>query len=81
MMNKAIRTLRSKASKFAALAAVTVMTTAANAQVAAGGFDAAIDAVDLSGLAVKIAAASLLIIGVAIAFKGSTLGKRVVNKV
>lgn len=79
-MNKTIQTLRGKASKLAALASVAMFSAASHAQTA-GGFDAAIDAVDLSGLAVKIAAAGLLIIGVAVAFKGSTLGKRVVNKV
>lgn len=48
---------------------------------AAGGIDAALDAVDLSGIAVKIAAAGLLIVGIALAFKGPDLSKRVVKKV
>ena len=78
-MNKTLQTLRGNVSKFAALGAITAMTMASQAH--AAGFDAAIDAVDLSGLAVKIAAAGLLIIGVAVAFKGSSLGKRVVSKV
>ena len=47
----------------------------------ASGFDDFIDAVDLSGLAVKVIAAGLLVVGVAVAFKGSDLGKRVVRKV
>ena len=47
----------------------------------AAGFDDFIDAVDLSGLAVKVIAAGLLVVGVAVAFKGSDLGKRVVRKV
>lgn len=77
-MNKVTR-FASKVSTLAFLGAV--MAQNAMAQAAASGFDAAIDSVNLGGLAVKIGAAGLLIIGVAIAFKGSTLGKRVVNKV
>jgi len=77
-MNKVTHFAR-KVSTLAFLGAV--MAQNAMAQTAASGFDAAIDSVNLGGLAVKIGAAGLLIIGVAIAFKGSTLGKRVVNKV
>lgn len=38
-----------------------------------GGIDAALDVIDLSGIAVKIAAAGLLIVGIALAFKGPDL--------
>lgn len=48
---------------------------------AAGEFDAFIDAVDLSGVAVKVIAAGLLIIGIAVAYKGPDLAKRLVRKV
>ena len=78
-MNKFARFLRSTPAKLAALTVPLML--GANSAMAAGGFDAAIDSVDLTGLAVKIGAAGLLIIGVAIAFKGSSLGKRVVSKV
>lgn len=37
-------------------------------------------AVDLSGVATFVTAAGVLIIGIAMAFKGITLGKRAVNK-
>lgn len=47
---------------------------------AAGDWDAFIDAVDLSGISAKVIAAGLLIIGVAIAFKGPTLAKRIVRQ-
>ena len=43
--------------------------------------DAFIDAVDLSGISAKVIAAGLLVIGVAIAFKGPDLAKRIVRKV
>lgn len=42
---------------------------------------AGMDSVDLTGVAVKVGAVVLLIIGVALAFKGGDLGKRVVRKV
>lgn len=48
---------------------------------AAGEFDAFIDAVDLTGVATKVIAAGLLIVAIAIAFKGPDLAKRLVRKV
>lgn len=75
----AFKTARKYGAKIAAastLGAVTLMQTAH-----AAGFDDFIDAVDLSGLSVKVIAAGLLVVGIAIAFKGSDLGKRIVRKV
>ena len=43
--------------------------------------DTIMDSVDLSGITVKVVAAALLIVGIALAFKGPDLGKRVVRKV
>lgn len=37
-------------------------------------------AVDLSGVATFVGSAGVLVIGIAMAFKGITLGKRAVNK-
>lgn len=79
MFKNARNLARKFGSKAAAGAAVIGMTAMQAAH--AAGFDDGIDAVDLSGLAVKVGAAALLIIGVAIAFKGSDLGKRIVRKV
>lgn len=39
-----------------------------------------LDAVDLSGIATWAGAAMVLVIGIALAFKGGTLGKRAVAK-
>ena len=82
-MNKFARFSSATRDTYAKVAAVPFMVLAgvsAHAQ-AAGGIDAALDAVDLSGIAVKIAAAGLLIVGIALAFKGPDLSKRVVKKV
>lgn len=45
------------------------------------GVDAALDAVDLSGVAVKVGAAALVIVAIALVFKGPDLAKRVIRKV
>jgi hypothetical protein len=42
--------------------------------------DAIFEAVDLSSVATFVGAAGVLVIGIAMAFKGITLGKRTVNK-
>ena len=73
---KTARKYGAKIAAAATLGAVTLMQTAH-----AAGFDAFIDEVDLSGLSVKVIAAGLLVVGIAIAFKGSDLGKRIVRKV
>jgi type IV secretory pathway VirB2 component (pilin) len=44
-------------------------------------WDQFFDAVDMSGVNTKVIAAGLLIIGIAVAFKGPDLAKRVVRKV
>jgi hypothetical protein len=41
----------------------------------------ALDAVDLAGVVTKVAAAALIIVGIALAFKGPDVAKRLVKKV
>jgi len=43
--------------------------------------DPILDAVDLSGIAVKVGAAALVIVGIALVFKGPALAKRIISKV
>ena len=71
--------IRNRASQ--AFLAASVMVASAVPAHAAGEWDAFIDAVDLSGISAKVIAAGLLIIAVAIAFKGPDLAKRIVRKV
>jgi hypothetical protein len=40
-----------------------------------------LDSIDLSGVATKIAAVALLIVGIALVFKGPDIAKRVIRKV
>lgn len=76
---KPFNTARKFGAKIAALSTLGAAVAMQSAH--AAGFDDFIDAVDLTGLAVKVIAAGLLVVGVAVAFKGSDLGKRVVRKV
>ena len=70
---------KNKASQ-ACLAAGVMVASVVPAH-AAGEWDAFIDAVDLSGISAKVIAAGLLVIAIAIAFKGPDLAKRIVRKV
>lgn len=79
MFNKTRNIARKYASK-AAVAALAAPFAISNAM-AADEITSGMDAVDLTGLAVKVVAAGVLIVGVALAFKGPDLGKRVVRKV
>lgn len=70
--------IRNRVSQ-AFLAASVMVASVAPAH--AAGWDDFFDAVDLSGVTAKVIAAGLLIIGIAVAFKGPDLAKRIVRKV
>ena len=77
-----MKKIRQFAHKTAALALVAPFLMAnAFAQTTGSGVDASLDAVDLSGVATKVGAAALLIVGIALVFKGPDLAKRVIRKV
>lgn len=79
-MNKFARVV-SSSKKALATAAVFGMTVMQAAHAQSTGIDATLDAVDLSGIAVKVGAAALVIVGIALAFKGPALAKRIISKV
>ncbi|ABM32980.1 hypothetical protein QRO08_09995 [Paracidovorax citrulli] len=75
---------RSVARKFGAKIAVAAMSLGAMTMARAADADPIsqmMDAVNLSGVSAKVVACGLLIVGIALAFKGPDLGKRVVKKV
>lgn len=83
-MNKSFNTARALATRgYAKLALVplAVFTTVQAHAQAVGGIEAAVDAVDLSGLATKVGAAALLIVGIALVFKGPAIAKRIIRSV
>ena len=73
-------------SKFASFgrrvgAGVLVTLGTASAAFAESGIDAALDAVDLTGVSVKVIAMGVLVVGIAMAFKGPVLAKRSIRQV
>ncbi|HZY18628.1 MAG TPA: hypothetical protein VFE82_09105 [Ramlibacter sp.] len=82
LQNLSVRLRQSAAAKLAMVGTVALATaTSAMAQTADGPFDAFFDAIGLSGVTAKVVAVGVLIVGIALAFKGPDLAKRVVRKV
>ena len=65
-----------KLSTFAALATVSALSFAAGED----PMGASLDAVDGSGIATKVGALALVIVAVALTFKGPDIAKRVIRK-
>jgi len=63
-----------------ALVTTAALSASAFAQ-ATSPMETMLDEVDLTGLSVKIIAVGVLIVGIALAFKGPDLAKRVIRKV
>ena len=72
-----------KNSLFARLAVVGAVTAGAMSQAYAvgDGITAALTAVDLSGVATAVGAVALIIVAIALVFKGPDIAKRVIRKV
>ena len=66
-----------KIATAATLAGGAVMAHAADA----GGWSAVLDSVDLSGVATKVGALAIVIVGIALVFKGPDIAKRIIRKV
>lgn len=80
-MRKTLNALKSKTKHVLAVAAATGLTIPAAMAQTTGPFDAFFDAIALDGISAKVIAAGLLIVGIALAFKGPDVAKRVVRKV
>ncbi len=63
----------------AAGASTLALSTAARAQ--GTGIDTLFDAIDLSGISAKVMALGVLIVGIALVFKGPALAKRIISKI
>lgn len=66
-------------AKIAAAGTALTLSTGAFAQ--STGIDSILDAVSLAGIETKVVAACLLIVGIALVFKGPDLAKRIIRKV
>lgn len=68
---------RKYGSKVLALATLATFSVASHAE----GIDDIFDAVDLAGISTKVGALALVIVGIALVFKGPDLAKRIIRKV
>ena len=66
-----------KIATAATLSAGTVMAHAADST----GYGAVLDSIDLSGVATKVGALAIVIVGIALVFKGPDIAKRIIRKV
>ena len=68
------------ARKYSAALTVGATTLAVNAHAQAASYDPIFDAIDFSGIATKVLAIGVVIIGFVLIMKAITLGKKAVNK-
>lgn len=71
---------RNLARKYGAKAAAAGMAMAVSASHAAG-IDDLFDAVDVSGIATKVTALAVVIVGIALVMKGPSVVKRIIAKI
>ncbi|MCS4511879.1 hypothetical protein [Xylophilus ampelinus] len=81
MLKNARNFARKYGAKIGTAATLAAGTAVAQAQAAANGLTLGMDTVDLAGVGVKVGAVMVLVVGLAMYFKGADLGKRVVRKV
>ncbi|MFM2592379.1 phage coat protein [Vibrio harveyi] len=74
---KCLNQVKKYAKKATATVTIAALSLPAFAE---GGAADPFSAIDLAGVAVKIGAAGLLIVGITMAYKSITLAKRAVNK-
>ncbi len=79
-MTATFNTARKYGSK--AIAAVGALTLSAGAFAQASSpIDTILDGVSLDGIAVKLTALAVIVVGIALVFKGPALAKRIISKV
>lgn len=74
-----ITSVKRQGAKIVAAGSALMLSGAAMAQ--STGIDAVLDAVSLGGIETKITAFCLLVVGIALVFKGPDLAKRIIRKV
>lgn len=77
---KVFKAVRKYGSKAATAVTGLALSSMAMAQTA-GPFDPFFDAISLDGISAKVIAAGVIIVGIALAFKGPDIAKRLVRKV
>lgn len=79
-MTATFNTALKYASKAVAAAGAMTLSAAAFAQ-ASSPIDTILDGVSLDGIAVKLTALAVIVVGIALVFKGPALAKRIISKV
>lgn len=79
-MSATFNTARKYGSKAAAAVGALTLSAGAFAQ-GTTPIDTILDSVSLDGLAVKLTALAVLVVGIALVFKGPALAKRIISKV
>ena len=72
---------RALAQKYGSKLAVAGTMAVVAAQSHAAGIDDLFDEVDLSGIATKITALAVVIVGIALVIKGPSIVKRIISKI
>lgn len=76
-MNNALRVLRDRSTEAALAVVAMVAATSAHA----AGIDDLFAEVDLSGIATKVTALAVIIVGIALVMKGPAIVKRIIAKI
>lgn len=71
--------IRTYGAQIATGSTALMLSVAARAE--GTGFDTIIDSVDLSGVSAKVVALAVIVVGIALVFKGPDIAKRVIRKV
>ncbi|MOA25847.1 hypothetical protein D3C78_1465970 [compost metagenome] len=79
-MTSTFKTARKYGSKVVAAVGALTLSAAAFAQ-ASSPIDSILDAVSLDGISTKLIALALVVVGIALVFKGPSLAKRIISKV
>ena len=83
-MNKFARFVpatRARLAKVGAAAGALALASAAHAQSSTDPISGLFDSIDISGVAAKIGVLALVIVGIALAVKGPSVVKRIVQKI
>ncbi len=70
-----------KFNRITALVVLSLASVGAFAQTSTNGITAALAGVDLSGVATTVGTAALVVVTIALVFKGPDIAKRVIRKV
>lgn len=81
MLKNSLNLARKYGAKVGAAATTLALAPMAMAQQAQAPIDTILDAVSLDGIIAKLVALAVIVVGIALVFKGPDLAKRIIRKV